>query len=100
MREAVAARQNATHGRRDPRDELAVYLSSPLEDMSDIVAWWGVSTSFIYLVRGSYPNSSIHCSIQRFHALRVIICQYKVAQFHQNAHFQAEESRPHYVVIH
>jgi hypothetical protein len=35
---------------RDPRDELAVYLSSPLEDMPDIVAWWGVSASFIYLV--------------------------------------------------
>jgi hypothetical protein len=50
MREAVAARQNATHGSRDPRDELAVYLLSPLEDMSDIVAWWGVSAPFIYLV--------------------------------------------------
>ena len=51
MHEAVAAYQNTTHyhGGRDPRDELTAYLSSPSEDVPDIVAWWGVSVLSIFL---------------------------------------------------
>ncbi|KAG2353569.1 hypothetical protein BDR07DRAFT_1432866 [Suillus spraguei] len=41
MREAIAAHQNtnANHA-RGPRDELTAYLTLPLEEVVDIVAWW------------------------------------------------------------
>jgi len=41
MREMIAARQN-NRARHDPRDELNAYLSSSLEVVADIIAWWGI----------------------------------------------------------
>jgi hypothetical protein len=46
MREAIKARQAADQLAHNPRQELAMYLSSPLEEADDIVAWWGVSNVF------------------------------------------------------
>ncbi|OAX39014.1 hypothetical protein K503DRAFT_856299 [Rhizopogon vinicolor AM-OR11-026] len=41
MHETIAACQN-NHARLDPRDELNAYLSSSLEVVADIIAWWGL----------------------------------------------------------
>lgn len=47
MRASVRSRQEAERVSSGPRDELKRYLDSPLEEVNDVVAWWGVS-SFIF----------------------------------------------------
>ena len=42
MRASMKSRQEADLAAQSPRDELQMYLSSPLEDVEDVVAWWGV----------------------------------------------------------
>jgi hypothetical protein len=44
MRNAIMARQAADQRAHDPHQELTSYLTSPLEETDDVVAWWGVST--------------------------------------------------------
>jgi hypothetical protein len=44
MRNAIKSRLATDAARRAPRQELLDYLAAPLEDINDIVAWWGVST--------------------------------------------------------
>ncbi|KAG2028810.1 hypothetical protein BDR03DRAFT_882625, partial [Suillus americanus] len=41
MREAIRTRKTSDHLTHNPRQELNMYLSSPLEETDDIVAWWG-----------------------------------------------------------
>ena len=43
MRAAVRSRQDAERTNSEPRDELRRYTESPLEDVNNVVAWWGVS---------------------------------------------------------
>lgn len=43
MREAIKTRQAADQRAHNPHQELTMYLSSPLEQADNIVAWWGVS---------------------------------------------------------
>ena len=40
---SVHSRQEAELVGSNPRDELKRYLDSPLEEVNDVVAWWGVS---------------------------------------------------------
>jgi hypothetical protein len=47
MRASVRSRQEAERVSSGPRDELKRYLESPLEEVNNVVAWWGVST-YIY----------------------------------------------------
>ena len=47
MHASVRSHQEAEHVSSGPRDELKRYLDSPLEEVNDVVAWWGVS-SFIF----------------------------------------------------
>ena len=47
MRHAVRSRQEADRATSVPRDELKCYLKSPLEEVDDVVAWWGVSQKLI-----------------------------------------------------
>jgi hypothetical protein len=43
----IKARQEADKKNISPRTELNAYLNSPLEtDVTDIIAWWGVSSLF------------------------------------------------------
>jgi hypothetical protein len=42
MRAAVKARHDADHAKSGPREELKLYLSSPLEHVENVVLWWGV----------------------------------------------------------
>jgi len=44
MRASVRSRQEAERVSSGPRDELKRYLESPLEEVNDVVEWWGVST--------------------------------------------------------
>ena len=44
MRNAIKSRLATDAARRDPRQELLDYLAAPLEDIDDVVAWWGVRT--------------------------------------------------------
>lgn len=45
MLSAVGERKAADRSRAGARDELKFYLESPLDSTSDVVAWWGVSTT-------------------------------------------------------
>jgi hAT family C-terminal dimerisation region len=42
MRKAIKAHQAADQLACNPHQELTVYLSSPLEEANDVVAWWGL----------------------------------------------------------
>lgn len=42
MRSTILARQSSEQN-IDPRHELTLYLTSPLEEVADVVRWWGVS---------------------------------------------------------
>ncbi|KAG1895696.1 uncharacterized protein F5891DRAFT_1193860 [Suillus fuscotomentosus] len=41
MRDAIMARQAADHHAYNPHQELSAYLTSPLEETDNVVAWWG-----------------------------------------------------------
>ena len=43
MRAAVRFRHDAKREGSEPHDELKRYIESPLEDVDNVVAWWGVS---------------------------------------------------------
>jgi hypothetical protein len=48
MRAAVKSRKDRESMQSNPHQELDAYLNSPLEEnISDIVAWWGVCFSFV-----------------------------------------------------
>jgi hypothetical protein len=49
MRAAVLSWQTSEHASTNPRQELVSYLSSPVEDVDDVVKWWGVSVSYLSL---------------------------------------------------
>ena len=42
MRETIKARLASDIVSRSPRQELQDYLAAPLEDVDDVVSWWGV----------------------------------------------------------
>jgi len=44
MRASVRSRQEAERVSLGPRDEVKRYLDSPLEEVNEVVAWWGVSS--------------------------------------------------------
>jgi hypothetical protein len=44
MRDAIKARVSHDAARQRPRRELEDYLAAPLEDVENVVAWWGVSS--------------------------------------------------------
>ena len=43
MRAAVRFRHDAERSVSEPCDELKQYIESPLEDVENVVTWWGVS---------------------------------------------------------
>jgi len=43
MRSTILARQSSEQHLVDPHQELSMYLASPLEEVGDVVNWWGVS---------------------------------------------------------
>ena len=45
MRDAVKSRITSDAVGRSSHQELQDYLTSPLKDVDDVVAWWGVSIS-------------------------------------------------------
>jgi hypothetical protein len=53
MRNAVKSRLATDAAKRAPRQELIDYLAAPLEEVDDIVAWWGVRIcvrNFLYWI--------------------------------------------------
>jgi hypothetical protein len=44
MRATVQARKAQDRRTSNPREELGQYLAAPLEDVKNIVGWWGVSS--------------------------------------------------------
>jgi len=47
MRKTLQARQARERMSTNPREELRLYLESPLEDADNIVACWGVSLFYV-----------------------------------------------------
>lgn len=48
MRAAVQNRRAADSAKADPRGELRAYLAAPLENIEDVVGWWGVRWLYTY----------------------------------------------------
>jgi len=46
MRDAIKSRVASDAVGRSARQELQDYLTTPLEDVEDVVAWWGVGIKF------------------------------------------------------
>ena len=44
MRATVQARKAQDRRTSNPREELEQYLAAPLEEVQNIVGWWGVSS--------------------------------------------------------
>jgi hypothetical protein len=42
MRKTLLTRQARDRSTGNPREELRMYLESPLENVENVVAWWGV----------------------------------------------------------
>jgi hypothetical protein len=42
MRAAIQSRRTADHTKTSPCDELKRYLDAPVEEVDNIVLWWGV----------------------------------------------------------
>ena len=47
MLSAIGERKATDCSKVSARNELKSYLEAPLDSTSDVVAWWGVSTSFL-----------------------------------------------------
>lgn len=45
MRDAIKSRLANNAASQRPRQELEDYLTAPLEDVDNVVAWWGVCSS-------------------------------------------------------
>jgi hypothetical protein len=51
MRATVQARKASDRATASPREELRLYLESPLEFVDDVVKWWGVRLcSLLFMV--------------------------------------------------
>jgi hypothetical protein len=46
MHDAIKSRVASDAVGRSPRQELKDYLAAPLEDVDDVIAWWGVIVKF------------------------------------------------------
>jgi hypothetical protein len=93
MCEAIRTRKTSDHLTHNPRQELNMYLSSPLEETDDIVAWWGVSLFFyLFFSLLNLLNSFTRCNTLHLCALRETIYPFKAAPFLPNKCSQAEES--------
>ena len=47
MRAAVQSRQVTERSSANPRNELEKYINGALEDVENVVAWWGVSDQLL-----------------------------------------------------
>ena len=65
MRAAVRFRHDTERSVSEPRDELKRYIESPLEDIENVVAWWGVSNCLLHHLRPLTQSKLLqHHSIQ------------------------------------
>src|ERR1700678_281659 len=64
MRAAVRFRHDAERSVLEPRDELKRYIESPLEDVKNVVAWWGVSDHLLHHLSLLTQSKLQHHSIQ------------------------------------
>lgn len=46
MHSAILSRQSSERTIDNPHQELNMYLMSPLEEVGDVVRWWGVSNIY------------------------------------------------------
>lgn len=63
MRASVRGRHNAERAGLGPRDELTRYLESPLEEVDNVVAWWGVSDQNPTILSGSNCVAAPHHTV-------------------------------------
>jgi hypothetical protein len=64
MRAAVRFRHDTERSVSEPRDELKRYIESPLEDIGNVVAWWGVSDRLLHHLSPLTQSKLQHHSIQ------------------------------------
>ena len=89
MRASMKSRQQADQATRSPRDELQMYLSSPLEEVDDVIAWWGVSPS--YSTMSICHSTYFIVPFRRLQELRKITSLSRVRQFRPNVLSQEVE---------
>ena len=64
MRAAVRFHHDAERSVSEPCDELKRYIESPLEDVENVVAWWGVSDHLLHHPSPLTQSKLQHHSIQ------------------------------------
>ena len=42
MHATIRSHQESDSAKQDPHQELQAYLNAPVEEVEDVVAWWGV----------------------------------------------------------
>ncbi|KAG2056758.1 hypothetical protein BDR06DRAFT_969779 [Suillus hirtellus] len=98
MRDAVTAHQAADNHMHDLLQELSSYLTSPLEETDNIVAWWGICFSFYthfsiphYLAFGGITSTLCRNALApaTFSALQLLKAGYRNG--HVSAATEAEE---------
>ncbi|KAG1843931.1 hypothetical protein DFJ58DRAFT_844168 [Suillus subalutaceus] len=102
MRNAVKSRVASDTTNRRPCQELDNYLAAPLEDVKNIVAWWGgsaVASERVFLSSGITRTMHRNCLLpSTFEALQLLKSGYR--QGHISATAQAEFATAHeYYVV-
>ena len=68
---AVRFCHDAEHSVSEPHDELKQYIGSPLEDVENVVVWWGVSNCLLHNLSLLTQSKLHHHSIQYPTLLRI-----------------------------
>jgi hypothetical protein len=91
MRATVKARQDADRAKTGPREELKIYLNSPLENVENVIAWWGVGfENVLLLLMSNLAPSTMHRSTPHCRGWHGTILLSKDQLFLRNALFLVE----------
>jgi hypothetical protein len=94
MRDSIKARRAADSSQMDPLHELNSYLNGPLEEVEDIIGWWGVCC--ILIILGStvliFNFSITRFNTQLYLALQKTISPSRARLYHLSVPSQAAAS--------
>ena len=98
MQEAIKSRLANDVVSRNPRQELQDYLATPLEEVDNVVAWWGVSEEYEYdlnsrLLTSLNSDSAIPFNTRLCLQLQKTTLPFKDLLCHQSMHFPAAASQ-------
>lgn len=63
MRKILQSRQACDHSTENSRKELRMYLESPLENVENVMAWWGVRFCVLWCYMNSFVIVATFCAV-------------------------------------